>query len=247
MAKLVLPENLEPSGLSLRRCTLRRTFGKLSRCPYTQSAALSFLLAFFTDRAAGSAGSADSASGDICRRYFSMQVRSHPAVAVSTAMSSRFRNIDVPTVPLNSPGLNRSGSERTPRFCPSASLVLERVPQDRLLSTRVAGGDSSALVTRRNAQKYLQCHAWAPASVPVPAPVPASVPASIPERVFEEEILKPLPPQESPADDPRLGNPLARMERVNTSWMGVSAPYLEEYLCFLLDVKGQALKCFLRA
>lgn len=144
----------------------------------------------------------------------SSAVRSHPAVAVSTAISSRYRNVDVPTVPLNSPGLSRNASERTPRFCPSASLVLERASQDRLLSTRVAGGDSSAVATRRNAQKYFQCHAWAPASVPVPA--------SIPERVFEEEILKPLPPQESPADDPRLGNPLARMERVNTSWMGVS-------------------------
>lgn len=38
----------------------------------------------------------------------------------------------------------------------------------------------------------------------------------------ETSLLKPLPKRvESPADDPRLHNPLQRMERLGTGWMGV--------------------------
>jgi hypothetical protein len=151
-------------------------------------------------------------------------LRSGPGLGVNSSAASRHRNVDVPMIPANSPGLPRNGHEgqaRPSRFCPGASLVLERLPQERLLSSRGASGESSSVGTRRNPQRYFQCYAWAPTKVPVHAPVP--------DPVFEEElVLKPLPPQESPADDPRLGNPLARMERVNTSWMGVSCP---EHLC----------------
>lgn len=42
---------------------------------------------------------------------------------------------------------------------------------------------------------------------------------------MEEELLLPLPAMENAADDPRLHNPLQRMERLGTGWFGVIVEY----------------------
>lgn len=51
-----------------------------------------------------------------------------------------------------------------------------------------------------------------------------SVPVGVVEKT-EEAVALPLPPLESPADDPRLHNPLQRMERLGTGWFGVITDY----------------------
>ena len=54
------------------------------------------------------------------------------------------------------------------------------------------------------------------------AAVPASIPLPTGEDDTAEIQLKPLPRNvESVADDPRLHNPLARLERLGTGWFGV--------------------------
>ena len=68
---------------------------------------------------------------------------------------------------------------------------------------------------RRPAQSFAASYAAVPASIPLPTGEDDSV----------EVQLKPLPRNvESVADDPRLHNPLARLERLGTGWFGVSLP-----------------------
>ena len=49
-------------------------------------------------------------------------------------------------------------------------------------------------------------------SIPAWAPSPSAAPLAL-------ELPRAV---ESPVDDPRLANPLARLERMSTGWMGVS-------------------------
>ena len=66
---------------------------------------------------------------------------------------------------------------------------------------------------RRPAQSFAASYAAVPASIPLPTGEDDSV----------EVQLKPMPRNvESVADDPRLHNPLARLERLGTGWFGVS-------------------------
>eukprot|EP00884_Botryococcus_braunii_P021129 jgi/Botrbrau1/76/Bobra.0022s0066.2 len=138
-------------------------------------------------------------------------LRSGQGVAVTAALTSRQKTNDIPILPANSPGLARNapeGQARPSRVCPGASLVLERLPQERLLSSRGSGTDSTACVNRRSPQRYLQCYAWAPIKSPVPAPVPDPL-------RDDDFVLQPLPPQEFPAEDLRIGSPFQRTELVS--------------------------------
>jgi hypothetical protein len=142
--------------------------------------------------------------------------RSGPGLTMSPSFGSRLRHMEVPMVLLNCPGQSRSWHVDHPpsvsRCLPSASLVVERPSQERSPAVRIPL-DSGRTPVRPAHDKVVT--SWAPVRESVSVGIPA-------ERVLEESSsLKPLPPQESPTDDPRLGNPLLRMERLSTAWMGV--------------------------
>ena len=149
---------------------------------------------------------------------------------VAVSMQTRLLGVWCPPGPA---GSSRGGSAEPASCCPRPSIRARReggrvcalaapASVEDVPSTTAQAGQALAFRSEQPAPA-LQRRVASLAALPISLPVDSS-------RSRSSGTLKPLPRDvENVADDPSLHNPLARMQRLGTGWMGVRAPALDAW------------------